>query len=379
MKQQDKIKKNIPLFIIAALVLGISSAHYLTPVGHHQWHEIFRRLYFIPILMAAIYYGFRSGMTVAVLITLIYLPHVIFQWSGSFSVNLVRFNEIILYLLLGGLSGFLSDTTRKERDRFKKTADELEQAYLKLKEQSNQMAELEYQLKSADRLAVLGELTASLAHEVRNPLGSIRGAAEILRKRCRQDDTSQEFTKVLMAEVDRLNQVVDRYLSMTPASLSSSGSSELKAALDSVIYMLGPQFRKKQISLETDWPADRVIIPLTEVEVRQIFLNLMLNSLAVLNSKSRIKIQTEMDDSEVIIRFSDNGPGIPEAKIKMIFTPFFTTKKQGSGLGLAIVKRIIESKKGKISVQSRPGEETTFTICLPRENHENRKKYSSDR
>jgi two-component system sensor histidine kinase HydH len=367
MKRKDRMKKNIPLFIIAALVLGISCGHYLTPVGHHQWHEIFRRLYFFPILLAAIYYGFRIGMSVAVLVTLIYLPHVMFQWSGSFSGNLVRFNEIILYLLVGGLSGFLTDTTRKERDRFRKAADELEQAYLKLKEQSEQMAELEYQLKNADRMAVLGELTASLAHEVRNPLGSIRGAAEILRKRCRQDDTSKEFVKILTDEVDRLNQVVDRYLSLTSAYPNSSGSSELKSALDSVIYMLGPQFRKQHIGLERNWPSSPVMVPLTEVEIHQIFLNLMLNSLAVLNAHDRIAVYIEIQDSKVMIRFSDNGPGIPEANMKMIFTPFFTTKKRGSGLGLSIVKRIIESKRGLISVQSRPGEETAFTITLPTE------------
>ena len=211
----------------------------------------------------------------------------------------------------------------------------------------------------------MGELTASLAHEVRNPLGSIRGAAEILRKRCRQDATSREFARVLTDEVNRLNQVVDRYLSLTPASPRSEGTADVKAALKSVIYMLSPQFRKKQISLETEWPADPVLIPLTEVEARQVFLNLMLNSIAVLDAHHKIRVQVRMEDSRIMILFSDNGPGISEAHIKMIFTPFFTTKKQGSGLGLAIVKRIIESKKGEITVRSRAGLETVFTITFP--------------
>jgi len=350
--------------LILILIIAISIGHYLIPTTHHHLHEIFRRLYFFPILLAALQYGFRSGFLIAFIISLIYLPHVVFQWSGSFLSNLVRFNEILLYLLIGGLSGLLSDRTRKERDRYRDVAEELDQAYQKLKQQSDQMAELEHQLRGADRMAVLGELTASLAHEVRNPLGSIKGAADILKKRCKSDKTCLEFPQILADEVDRLNQVVDNYLTIARHPAASGETTNVIAALESIFQLVGPQIRKQNIQIQTDWPDSPVSIPMSEVEARQVFLNLALNALAALTPGGMIHIQILKSDQTVIIHFSNNGPGIPENQLETIFTPFYTTKKEGTGLGLAIVKRLVESRTGTIEVESQMDKGITFTLTF---------------
>lgn len=351
--------------LIAAMILGVTFGHYTTPISHHHWHEIFRRLYYVPILVAALHYGFRGGLISSVAVGFIYLPHVVFQWSGPFLSNLIRFDEIVMFLLIGNLAGLLADRTRREKERYRKTAEALDQAYRNLKRQSEHVTELEYQLRSADRLAVLGELTASLAHEVRNPLGSIKGAADILKKRCKADQTSREFAGVLTDEVARLNRVVDNYLSLAGPQKDSRETSDAVASIKSVFQLTGPQIRKKRIRVITDWPGEAAEIPLSEVESRQIFLNLMLNALSEVDTGGEVRITVQKSDKTVRIDFADNGPGIAGEHIGMIFNPFFSTKKEGAGLGLAIVKRMVESRGGKIEVQSQPNQGTTFVLTFP--------------
>ena len=354
------------LWLVAVLIIGVSISHYLTPITHPHFHEIFRRLYFLPIILAAVRLGFIGGLITALSVCFIYLPHVIFQWSGSFEDNLVRFNEIVLFLLIGSIAGFLSDKTKKERDLYQKTAEKLDSAYKKLKLQSDEMTELEHQLRSADRLAVLGELAASLAHEVRNPLGSIKGASQIIRKRCTSDEIIQEFTQVLIDEVDRLNRVIDNYLSVAKQSAGHDEKSDLIAVIESVLQLTGPNIRKQQIQIETQWPNSRVMVPINETELRQVFLNLMLNSIAALNpSDGKITIAV-IQNGGTKITFSDNGKGIEAKNLDKIFTPFYSTKKDGTGLGLAIVKRIVESHRGTVNAISQPGTGFTLEIIFPK-------------
>ena len=207
-------RKWIRQAVLIVLIGLITVAHYVTPISKHYLHEIFRRLYYLPLIIAAFQFGRRGGLIASISISLLYLPHVMFQWSGPFLSNLVRFDEILMYLIIGNTAGFLAEGIRREKEKYRSAAEKLDKAYQQLKKQTEQMSEMEHQLRSADRLAVLGELTASLAHEVRNPLSSIKGAADILSKKCLADQTCREFSDVLSNEVNRLNSVVENYLNV---------------------------------------------------------------------------------------------------------------------------------------------------------------------
>ncbi len=361
---EEKRIFDIHFWIIAVLVILISALHYNTPTEFHHYHELFRRLYYLPIIHAAYRFGFPGGIITSVAVSLIYLPHVIFQWAGPFLGNLVRFTEILVYIIVGSLAGFLSGRVQKERDRYKKTADKLEDSYQKLESQTIQLSEMESQLRTADRLAVLGELSASLAHEVRNPLGSIKGASDILKNRCSEDEVVQEFTRLLIKEVERLNKVVENYLGMARKAPDHIEKADLKKEIQSVLEILGHPIRKHRIHVSCHFAEQPQMISMQDVEVRQVFLNILLNAISAVEKDGRIDILTTLAEGEVQVVIKDTGIGIESDKLQKIFHPFFTSKEKGTGLGLAIVKRIMETHEGQIEVKSEMGKGTTVVLTF---------------
>ncbi len=359
-----KTGKNIWLVVI--LVVFISTCHYLVPIRHYHYHEIFRRLYYLPIILAAYQYGLYGGLAASAAVCIIYLPHVIFQWTGNLLNNLVRFTEIILYLVVGSLAGFLSQNVKNERNRYKEAAERLEASYKQLEIQRDQLAEMESQLRSADRLAVMGELSASLAHEVRNPLGSIKGAVDILRKRCPEDKIAKEFSDLLFKEVIRLNKVVDSYLSMARKPSARTASTDLKEIIKSVLYLVGPEIRKRRIHTKSEFSNQALNARIQEIEAQQVFLNLILNALAALEDDGQLDIEAKVQANKICVTVSDTGKGISKKNISKIFDPFYTTRKDGMGLGLSIVKRIVQSNQGNIRVESTENRGTTFTLMFHR-------------
>lgn len=360
------LKPDKNMWIVVVMIVFITVCHYLIPIRHHYYHEIFRRLYYLPIILAAYQFGFYGGLVTSVVVCIVYLPHVIFQWAGHFLNNLVRFTEIILYIVVGSLAGFLSQNVKDERDRYKRTAEKLEVSYNQLETQTVQLAEMESQLRSADRLAVLGELSASLAHEVRNPLGSIKGAVDILRKRCPEDETAKEFSDLLLREVIRLNEVVDSYLSMARKPSIRKARTDLKEIIESVLDLVGPEIRKRRIHVKCDFSNQSLMARIQEIEAQQVFLNLILNALAALDDEGHVHIEGEVRAKEIVVKVSDTGKGIPKENIDRIFDPFFTTRREGLGLGLSIVKRIMQSNRGNINVDSEENKGTSFTLIFHR-------------
>jgi len=362
--KNSTITRDAYFWTVVVLIITVTALHYFTPTRLSHFHEIFRRLYYIPIIMAAFRFGLKGGFLASLSVGLLYLPHVVFQWSGPFLNNLVRFMEIILFLTVGTLSGLLSRKAGKENKRYREAAARLEQSYNILKQRNEEMARMESELRAADRLSVLGELAASLAHEVRNPLGSMKGAVDILKKRMPRDETSREFFQLLRKEMDRLNTVVDSYLKLARKSRGAKASCHLNKAVESVLALLGPEIRRREIGVIRKLTDADPEIPLSEVEVQQVLLNLLLNALAVLDPGGAVTIQSAMADNKILIHIHDSGAGITPDALKKIFTPFYSGRK-GTGLGLSIVKRMVEGAGGTIGVESRPREGTTFTIAFP--------------
>ena len=208
-------KQKIQLSIIFILVICISLLHYNTPTKIWQFHLVYMQAYFIPIILAAFQFGVRGGLGIAILVSAIYFPHIMLQWGGLIENNLMRFLQIGLFNIVGYLTGLKSQGERKEKERYQAAANDLTQSIEKLKEQSERISEMEDQVRAADRLAIIGELTASLAHEVRNPLGSIRGAVEIIRDKVPDEIKNFEFFDILVQDTERLNQVVENYLNFS--------------------------------------------------------------------------------------------------------------------------------------------------------------------
>ncbi len=338
--------------LIAALILTISSFHYLTPTFLGPLHELYKVLYFIPIILAAFAFGLRGGVIAALVVTVIYLPHIIFQWGGSFIMNISRFFMILLYNTLGALTGYLWEQEKKQRQYYQDASEKLKESLTRLQQASDELKQIEGQLRAAERLSTLGELTASLAHEVRNPLGSIRGVAEILRDEPAHEN-QQKFVDILLKEVQRLDAVVANYLSFARQKTMDKKEVALSDIIESTLALVGPEMNKKNLVVSrTIFPAD-CRLACQEDQIRQAILNIILNAIQASPSYGKIYINAEKYNKTVRITIADEGPGLGQVAETKLFEPFFTEKPDGVGLGLAITKRIVLAHGGVIKAENR--------------------------
>jgi signal transduction histidine kinase len=362
MKRTDIVK----VAALSACVIGISLLHYLTPLRLGMLHDIFQRLYYIPIILSAYWFGFRGGIGCAMLVTLCYAPHILFQWGGHLFMEMEKYLEVLLYNVVGGITGFLSQQERSRREQLEETAKGLEESYQQLQSQSELIIRIEEQLRRAERLSALGELSAILAHEIRNPLASIRGTAEILMEEGTSAATSGEFLGILVKESDRLNRVVEDFLRMARPEPVAKKICDINEELGNMTTLLAAEARASKVDLQLK-PSSLPQIMGDPEKLRQAFMNIILNGIQACSAGGRVVVSTRSDRENgcIEIRFSDDGPGISPAAIGEIFEPFFTTKGSGTGLGLPITKKIIEGHGGGIEVESVPGHGATFKVTLP--------------
>ena len=226
-------------------------------------------------------------------------------------------------------------------------------------------------LQERDRLAALGQMAAGLAHEVKNPLGAIKGAAQLLddpEGGSELEPQAQEFIGIILEEVERLDRVVGSVLDYARPSKGNPGVIDANAVVRRTLQVLRPEGESTRVELEL---AENVPAVRADAEqLRQVLMNLVLNAQDC--GASKIEVSTALRDrlglSEakwVAIAVKDNGPGIAPEVRSNLFVPFFTTKDRGTGLGLAISQRMVEEMGGRIEVSSQPGQGATFTVVLP--------------
>lgn len=351
--------------ILTSFTIGISLLHYFTPLHHPYLHDIFQRLYYLPIILAALWFGLRGGLLCSLIVSIAYAPHILFQWGGEMTMGMEKYLEILLYNIVGGVTGLLSQRERERAVELQRTADGLEQSYQKLQIQSERIIVIEEQLRRAEKLSTLGEMAAVLAHEIRNPLGSIRGTAEILKEDYEPGDPKHEFIEIQIKETERLNRVVEDFLHMARPRPADMRPCPVQDELETIATLVANDARKRQIQLVLRAAATPVIIHADGEKLRQAFLNIVINALQATPSDGSVVISTSVDQADCLISFSDTGLGIDAATLERIFEPFFTTKPDGTGLGLATSKKIIESHGGTLIVESEVGSGTTVMVRLP--------------
>lgn len=355
----------IRICILILSVLGVSLLHYLTPLRLHYLHDIFQRLYYLPIILAALWYGFRGGMACSLAVSFVYAPHVLFQWGGGIALEMEKYLEIVLYNIVGGVTGLLSQRERDRSIELQKTAAGLEESYNALQLQSERIISIEEQLRRSERLSALGEMAAVLAHEIRNPLCSIRGSAEIIKDDYKPGDPKYEFIEIQIKETERLNRVVEDFLRMSKPQAVMKSHCIIREELETVVVLTSKDAKGRQVALVLKPSADNPIILGDGEKLRQAFLNIVINALQATPSGGSVIISTYLLPGHCEIRFSDSGGGIDSKIINRIFEPFFTTKPDGTGLGLAITKKIIEAHCGRMQLDNEPGYGTTVSIFLP--------------
>jgi signal transduction histidine kinase len=225
-------------------------------------------------------------------------------------------------------------------------------------------------LRERDRLAALGEMSAGLAHEIRNPLGAIKGAAQVLDPQSFPEET-RELLGVIVEEVERLNAVVSQFLEYARPMKPNLVRTDLNGVILRTLKLFAEEERSQHVDIKTHLDERLPEIMADADQIRQILLNLLLNAVDAFGDKpGKIDITTRVLSSGrgadlIELRVRDNGPGIEPENLRRIFVPFFTTKQKGTGLGLAICQRIMTAHGGRIDVLSRHGMGATFILRFP--------------
>jgi signal transduction histidine kinase len=233
-------------------------------------------------------------------------------------------------------------------------------------------------LARAERLASLGEVAASLAHEVKNPLAGIAGAVRVIADELPEADPRKEIMEEILDQVHRLDKTVKDLLVFARPATPTLAPCDVHQVLDRVLILLAEDPAAKAVRIVRAYASDTPQIEADGKQLGQVFLNLLLNAVQAMPDGGQVTLRTGLyagngADAEpwsvsgqaVEVRVSDNGPGIPAHVVSNIFAPFFTTKSRGAGLGLSISRRIVEDHGGWIGVESAVGEGTTFRIVLP--------------
>lgn len=234
----------------------------------------------------------------------------------------------------------------------------------KLKAEYEEREDVKEEICRLDRLNIVGEMAATLAHEIRNPIAVVMGYTQLLSQK------NSEFagqSAVIMSELKRVNQIIEDFLSLARNNTVSLTEEQLNDLIRSFFPLLFAEATNNEVSIELDlqWGLPKVRI--NKKEIQQLILNLVRNAIDVTKASGVVKIATKLDlkDHSVLLIISDNGCGIPQEQLGRIFDPFFTTKSNGTGLGLSVCKNIIDKHHGKIEVDSKLNVGTVFTIYLP--------------
>jgi two-component system, NtrC family, sensor histidine kinase HydH len=344
----------------AAIVLAIAAvgvAHYSTDPAHYVLHNVYQRLYYVPILLAAIWYGLKGGTLAAFGCTASYVPHIALQWQHHQAYQVSQLAEMAMFFVVGALAGILADRERVLRRRAETSAEERDRALRDLEGTVET-------LRRADRLATLGMLAAGMAHEIRNPLAALAGAVEIVARDYPVGHSRREFVDILRREVGRLNTTVTKYLDFARPQPPELRPLDVDEAVRVAIELVAKSAQRAHVEIRAA-PPETVRLALADpVLLHQVLVNLLVNGIQAMPSGGRLDVACRRDHDRVEIAVRDHGAGLPPEGRERIFEPFFTTRPGGTGLGLAVSRQIAEAHAGTLTADDAEGGGAVFRLTL---------------
>lgn len=350
-------KLPIRVILVAAIVL-VSLLHYATPTTHCYLHPLLQRAYYLPLLLMALWYGWRGGLLGALIAGILYIPHIEMSWRKNPAYNAAQWVEVGMFFVITALTGVLADHERAQRHKAEEIAKQLAQANADLQSSFEQ-------LRRADRLSAMGELSAGLAHEIRNPLGSIQGAVQILRREQLPSEAKQEFGELAQRELDRLKGMVTQFLGFARPQPPRTVATDAVMLLNSVAQLAGETAKMAGAHIRVVQNPDLPAIALDAEQIKQVLLNLVINAVQAMPTGGEIVLQALVANGHLCLEVQDEGVGVAPENLERIFNPFFTTRQEGTGLGLSIAERIVSQHGGGIEARRNPARGMTFSVVLP--------------
>ena len=325
-------------------------------------------IYYLPVVSSAMLFGVWGTLFWTALASAAYCSFLIpalkeFQLTAGGSTELAIRN-LFFFLAAIVVNRFVTEN-RRQALRYQKLAETLA-------ETNRRLERAQADARRSERLAALGQLSAGLAHEIRNPLAVIKGSAETLTRTLGASNAlAKELAGYISSEVNKLNALVSRFLDFARPLDLDLRPQELPALIDEALKSVGDRFPGVRVEVEREYAANLPKVPMDAGFCEQVFTNLAQNAYEAMagDGKLRIKVAAASANGRrgVEIDIEDSGPGIAQGLEDQIFNPFFTTKKHGVGLGLSIVSKIVDEHHGWIRVASEPGKGACFRVFLPAE------------
>jgi two-component system sensor histidine kinase HydH len=342
-------------------------------------------IYFVPVVTAALYCGPWLTLLWTLFASAAYCSY-LYPAMQEYELTPEAFGYLALRILFFFLAAMVvnrfAQQSRHQTQLYRDLAE-------RLAETNRRLEQAQAEARRSERLAALGQLSAGLAHEIRNPLGVIKGSAEMLTQKLQaSDELARELAGYISTEVNRLSALVTEFLDFARPLHAQPHPADLVALLDRVLQIVADRFAAKQSGTQASGKAVRVerhyasglpLVPLDESLCEQAFLNLVQNAYEAMQDEDKdhggtarvsvlqVSVQPAMqnDRAGVELRLADTGPGVPDEMREEIFNPFVTTKKTGVGLGLSIVSKIVDGHHGSIHVENGPEGGAVFTLFFP--------------
>ena len=353
--RRGRIVSIVLKIVLSYLLMGFSDAR----------ETYYYSILLIPVVSAATIFELGGVILVTAIACLAYfsfLLPVFVDWRlvPHELINLMSV-RCAFYAIVAFLVYEQAKAKRDEMARTQEAAD-------RLAESNRSLRVAEASLRRSERLAALGQLTAGLAHELRNPLGTIKASAEMLTKDStkRRPELMSEMAGYIGTEVDRMNGLISNFLDFARPLQTHPVTTELRPILDEILHRQADLATFRQVGLMVRMK-EPIRFNFDPDLLRVAISNLVQNAVQASPANSEVEIKADTDGGSIRISVTDHGEGIQPQHLENIFNPFFTTKPEGIGLGLAIVSKIVDEHGGRIKVSSKPGGETTFEMTLPRE------------
>ncbi|MGH9356729.1 MAG: ATP-binding protein [Terriglobia bacterium] len=325
-------------------------------------------IYYVPIVSAAMLYGAWGAILWTLACSAAYCSFLI--WALEFyrltneGATELAIRILFFFLVALVVNRFVTEN-RRQAARYRRLAETLADT-------NNRLEQAQADARRSERLAALGQLSAGLAHEIRNPLGVIRGSAEMLNQRLAQTDAlTAELAGYISSEVERLNHLVGRFLDFARPLQLALEAQDVIPVIERSLRSTQEARPESQVIVERRYAEVLPRVPLDAELCERVFTNLFSNGYEIMPDGGKLMIGVNQAPPAgprgVVIEIEDTGPGIPAGEREHIFNPFFTTKKNGLGLGLSIVSKIVDDHHGKVELASGPGEGARFRLFFPAE------------